>query len=268
MVLSPTFAHVGPGRDDRAAIGIAIAGSLLLHVAVTLLPARPPALAGHALDAPPTALIAALLVTTPRADLTAPAVEPGASTELKTPSPAVAVKAPVDSPAVPGLPRARAMPAPVALPPLPVDRRVVSAQPIVRGAVTSSVVTRAVPDYHGLAAAHADAIAPYRASGADVPPQVPIGFAPPFPAAEFDGGFERQLGAVVLVRADGNVDDVLIDRDLEAFREAVDIAVRGTQFIPATRSGVPVAGWMALRFDFLILGSAPEIRKMVSEARR
>lgn len=267
MSLSSTFANVGPGRDERASIGIAIAVSLLLHAAVTLLPARPPALAGHLLDAPPAAIIAALLVNTTKADLTSPIVEPGTSTGLNTPPP-VTDKAFADSPAVPGLPRVRAMPAPIAIPPLPIERHVVSAKPIVRGAVTSSVVTRAVSDYHGLAAAHADAIAPIRASGADVPPQVPAGFAPPFPVAEFESGFERQLGAVVLVHADGNVEDVLIDRDQDDFREAVDAAVRGTQFIPATRSGVPVAGWMVLRFDFLILGSAPEIRKMVNESRR
>jgi hypothetical protein len=136
----------------------------------------------------------------------------------------------------------------------------------VRGRVSSNVVSRAVTDYQGLVAAHADAIAPYRRSGADVPPQVPPGFRPAFPVPMFESGLERQLGAVVLLRADGRVDDVLIDLNIEAFRDAVDSAVRATQFIPATRAGVPVAGWLVLRFDFLIQGSEPDIRTMVDEA--
>lgn len=232
-----------------------------------MLPARAPSLSGHAFDAPATTVISALLVTAEPADvLRLPTPEPVATTEISVAAPAP-VHAPTTSPAVPGVPRPGPKPAVLAIPSLPLDRRVVSAPPIVHGAVRSSVVTREVPDYHGLVAAYADAIAPFRSSNADVPPQVPAGFMPPFPVAEFEGGLERQLGAVVLVRADGFVDDVLIDRDMEAFREAVDTAVRGTQFIPATRAGVPVAGWLALRFDFLILGSAPEIKKMVSEAR-
>jgi hypothetical protein len=213
-------------------------------------------------------VISALLVTTAPDDvLRLPAQEPAPRTDIG----ALAIPAPAAGattrPAVPGLPRPGPRSAPLGVPTVPLDRRVVSAPPIVRGAVRSSVVTREVSDYHGLVAANAEAIAPYRSSNADVPPQVPAGFMPPFPVAEFEGGFERQLGAVLLVRADGFVDEVLMDRDVEAFREAIDTAVRGTQFIPATRAGVPVAGWLALRFDFLILGSAPEIKKMVSEAR-
>jgi len=268
MASSSTLPGLGTSHDDRAAIVVAVAGSLLLHIAITMLPARAPSLSGHASDAPATTVISALLVTASPADaLRVPVPDPGAAAQANALASAAPVHMPTTAPAVPGLPRPGANPASLAMPALPIDRRVVSAPPIVRGAVRSSVVTREVPDYHGLVASNADAIAPYRHANAEVPPQVPAGFMPAFPVAEFEGGFERQLGAVVLVRADGFVDDVLMDRDMEAFREAVDSAVRGTQFIPATRAGVPVAGWLALRFDFLILGSAPEIKKMVSEAR-
>jgi hypothetical protein len=112
-----------PDRGSHVRLAVAVAGSLLLHVALTVLPARTLSLSGRGLEPPPASAISALLVTTETRSATAPAETAGVTAEILATGPAPDASPPPRSDAG-AAPMPSPLQPPVAVPALPLDRPV------------------------------------------------------------------------------------------------------------------------------------------------
>jgi hypothetical protein len=113
---------------------------------------------------------------------------------------------------------------------------------------------------------NADAIAPFRDSAADTPPRLPDAFLVGYPAAAFDGAVEGTQRVLVLVNVEGTVDFVVFEQEHPWFGPTIEAALRSAPFAPAQRNGKPVLGWLALQFEFQIVGGGPEVAAMRERA--
>ena len=76
-------------------------------------------------------------------------------------------------------------------------------------------------------------------------------------------GTQRLL---VLVGVEGRADFVVFEQEHPWFGPSIEAALRAAQFAPATRKGEPVPGWLALEFEFQIVGGGPEVAAMRERA--
>ena len=191
----------------------------------------------------------AALVSAQAAVVAAPPATAATSAPTRTGEPAPAAQARERPPLAAAALAARADRSP----PMPVEGRVVIQD---LGAI----------DAFAAGEANADAIAPYRAGAADTPPRLPDTFLVGYPAAAFDSAVEGAQRVLVLVNVEGTVDFVVFEQEHPWFGPTIEAALRSAPFAPARRNGDPVPGWLALQFEFQIVGGGPEVAAMRERA--
>lgn len=159
-----------------------------------------------------------------------------------------------------------------------------SARPQERAAETAAVTARVDPvkprpvegrvmiedlgviDAIATDSAAAAAIAPFRDSRADTPPRLPDTFLVGYPDTAFDSVMEGTQRVLVLINLEGRVEFLIFDQEHPWFGPTIEGVLRDAQFAPATRKGEPVPGWLALQFEFQIIGGGPEVEAMRDRA--
>ena len=230
-----TAVPLATGHDAMKALSGASRAAVAIS-AVLLPPRVEPAEPDAALVAPQPAVVAAPPATAPPAPAPAGEPAPAARTPEPPPRAAAALAARADRSA-----------------PTPVEGRVVIRD---LGAI----------DAVATGEASADAIAPFRDSRADSPPRLPDTFLVGYPASAFDSVVEAAQRVLVLVNVEGGVDFVVFEQEHPWFGPTIEAALRSAPFAPALRDGNPVPGWLALQFEFQIVGGGPEVAAMRERA--
>lgn len=101
----------------------------------------------------------------------------------------------------------------------------------------------------------------------DTPPIALAPWAIPYPTDAWEHVAPGQLVAVLTVEPDGTVSEVHFSIEHPWFAPAALPALRRARFEPATRNGVQVRAFLALQLDFQIVGSAPDVEKILDELR-
>ncbi len=255
-----------PAGPERRSLAIAIVVSVAAHAVLTLVPLAAGNDAMKALTRATSAAAAITAVLLP-ARVEAPDRDPAPAPPqptLVTAPPTAASPATVPTrvgdprPAAPAADRGpEAAPALATrvdrAPPRPVEGRVLIED---LGAI----------DAVGTGSANDDAIAPFRSSGADTPPRLPETFLVGYPDLAFDSVVEGTQRVLVLVNVEGSVDFVVFEQEHPWFAPTIEAALRGAQLTPAQRKGEPVPGWLALEFEFQIVGGGPEVAAMRENA--
>jgi len=73
-----------------------------------------------------------------------------------------------------------------------------------------------------------------------------------YPQAALEAGAQRRVSAIVIVRADGTIDEAQLAHDDPLFGPAVLEALKGARFAPAEIDGSAVPYWAIVEFVFLI----------------
>ena len=262
-----TRSTVGPRLPERTSLQIALVASVAAHALLTLAPLGGGSDAKHALSRAGRAAAGITAVLLPaRAD--APDRDPApASTQPtvvtappvgETPTTAPAARAAAPLPVAPALESGPERP----------PTQATRADRVVPGPVEGRVV---IEDLGAIDAVATDttaaaAIAPFRDSQADTPPKLPDTFLVGYPDVAFDSVAEGTQRLLVLVDAAGRVDFVVFEQEHPWFGPTIEAALRSAPFAPAQRNGKPVPGWLALQFEFQIVGGGPEVAAMRERA--
>jgi hypothetical protein len=264
-VAALTSGRTAPAMPELRTLPVAVLLSVAAHAALTLLPLATGNDATQALSGAKRAAVAiSAVLLPPRVD------PPDRDAALVSSRPAVVAAPPATAAA--NAPARTGEPAPAAQarerPPLAaaalaarVDR---SAPMPVEGRVV--IQDLGAIDAIATGEASADAIAPFRAGAADTPPHLPDTFLVGYPAAAFDGAVEGTQRVLVLVSVEGTVDFVVFEQEHPWFGPTIEAALRSAPFSPARRNGDPVPGWLALQFEFQIVGGGPEVAAMRERA--
>ncbi len=89
-----------------------------------------------------------------------------------------------------------------------------------------------------------------------------------YPQAALEAGAQRRVAALVMLRADGSIEDAQLARDDPLFGPAVLAALKSARFSPAEIGGDPVPYWAIVEFVFLIGHPAPPPAAQRGPARR
>jgi hypothetical protein len=262
-----TRGALAPRLPERRTLTIALVTSVAAHALLTLAPLGGGGEAKHALSRAGRAAAGITAVLLP-AWTDAPASDPApVSTQPTVVTAPPLSRAPTTAPAARAAAPSPATPA-VESGPERTPAAATRADRVVPGPVEGRVVIEDLGAIDAIAtdAAAAAAIAPFRDSRADTPPRLPDAFLVGYPDAAFDSVAEGTQRLLVLVSVEGRVDFVVFEQEHPWFGPSIEAALRAAQFAPATRQGEPVPGWLALEFEFQIVGGGPEVAAMRERA--
>jgi outer membrane biosynthesis protein TonB len=89
-----------------------------------------------------------------------------------------------------------------------------------------------------------------------------------YPQAALESGVQRRVAALVMLRADGTIEDAQLARDDPLFGPAVLEALKSARFAPAEIDGNVVPYWAIVEFVFLIGRPPPQAVTQRGPARR